>query len=299
MKIRDFIYMDVERLKSIIAQVEEGFSDTATTTKAETQETGFGLESGLFGFLKGDIDSKFLWEDQQSETRSLHDYIYNKVESALLEHELLLRIPGDVTDHHVATDSVPSIIASTSFILARGRVGINDYPRMRAMLSNFNDLGKFFTRASLLSLAAHVSNQEKQRIAKQSKENRSMDRELLKGFELLFDVLYPNRTIVKLTAFPDHADFRLVGNLKPEHLRDDVDSIIFKYGTAPEADWAIFGQVASIPSESPVPEPDPTRGSELDMAFHGMFSALREIERMAQSVVFPEIAITPIAIYRE
>lgn len=40
-------------------------------------------------------------------------------------------------------------------------------------------------------------------------------------------------------------------------------------------------------------------GNQIENAFQQMFDEYRKIESMAQSVTYPEIAITPIAIYRE
>ena len=93
-------------------------------------------------------------------------------------------------------------------------------------------------------------------------------------------------------------DFPLVGNLNKEYLRDDISSIIYKYSTAPASEWTIFGQVASIPPKKRN-MPQITTGSDIEIALHDLFNAYRDIEVSAQSVVYPEIAITPIAIYRE
>lgn len=43
----------------------------------------------------------------------------------------------------------------------------------------------------------------------------------------------------------------------------------------------------------------PQQGSSIGLGLQNLFDNYRELELIAQSVVFPEIAVTPIAIYRE
>jgi hypothetical protein len=76
----------------------------------------------------------------------------------------------------------------------------------------------------------------------------------------------------------------------PKILRDDIERIIYKYGTAPVSDWTIFGQIASVTPVNRSNEIFNMTGSQIENAFQQI---------MAQSVTYPEIAITPIAKYRE
>ena len=112
-------------------------------------------------------------------------------------------------------------------------------------------------------------------------------------------MFYQDRVVIKIIPYEEYPDFRLVGNIDKTYLRDDIESIIYKYGTAPVSDWTIFGQIASVPPENSSDQMFNVTGNQIENAFQQMFDAYRKIENMAQSVTYPEIAITPIAIYRE
>ena len=104
---------------------------------------------------------------------------------------------------------------------------------------------------------------------------------------------------MKLVPFSIESSFRLVGNLNPELLRDSIDSITYKYGTSPATPWTMFGQVAAIAPESGVQPMSLGGGAAIESAFQTLFDQVRQIEFMAQSVVHPEVSVTPIALYRE
>lgn len=61
----------------------------------------------------------------------------------------------------------------------------------------------------------------------------------------------------------------------------------------------MFAQVSAIPPQILLESQPATIGSAIDLAVQNVFSAFRGFEQLAQSIVFPEIAITPIAVYRD
>lgn len=290
--IRDFVYVDVERLKSIIAQVEEGVADSTVSSQARTQEASGSIEGGVFGLFKGGSNVAALWQKQVSETRSLHDYIYNKVESTLLKHDLLLSLPEDASD----SDSARTSLTDTSFFLANGRVMINDFSQMRLILDNFNAIGKFLARAQAQS---EPSEKQKRAARRTAEQNLKLDPEWIKGFSVFFDTFYKDRVVIKLVPYSSDPSFRLVGNLNVDFLRDPIESITYKYGTSPTSSWTMFGQVAAIPPLEGWQPLSLIGGAQIEAAFQNMFDQMRQVEIMAQSVVHPEVAVTPIAVYRE
>lgn len=294
-EVRDFIYLDVERLKSIVAQVEEGVSEGSTRTKGSTQQIAGGVEGGLLGVLKGATETRALWENREAETRSMHDFLYNKVEAALLERDLLLDIPGDMPTQ--AADAA-SWLPETAFFLAHGRVSINDFAQMRLVLDNLNEITGFIARCGTLSNSEQLTPQQQKKKERSLREELRLDPKLVKGFQTFFDTFYKDRAVIKLVPDPSNPTFRLVGKLERPFLRDGIDSITYKYGTSPSGSWTIFGQVASIPPPVPVPPMPVTGGGAIEQALHGFFDALREVESQAQSVAYPEVSITPIAVYR-
>lgn len=297
LNVRDFIYLDVDRLKSIISQVDEGIVNFTEGVESTTDEVKSSVEGGLFGFLKGVVDAKYISQNQDTTTKSFHDFIYNKVENALTEGNLLTHIPENGTDSDAANESVRDSLSNTAFVLAKGKVVINDFNNMNIFLGKFNTVIDFLAHCTNLSLLEDSSPHKKKQAKNAVKESK-MDKKMIDGFQMFFDTFYKDRVVIKMLPFENKTDFILVGNLNEKYLRDDISSITYKYGTAPISEWTIFCQVASMPpKEREVPQI--TTGSEIESGIQGIFDAYRTIESLAQSVVYPEIAITPIAIYRE
>jgi hypothetical protein len=301
LKIRDFIYLDTERLKSIIAQVEKGLLDSSSQTKSDNKEITSDIEGSLFGLVKAAGGANYVLQNQTTETKTLHDNIYNRVENALIKNNSLIRLPGNIDTDNILKGEAVSILNDTSFVLAKGKVVINDFVRMRLMFDNFNEIASFIAKSSVVSLPTETSTQKyhKKQETKKATAKMSIDESLLKGLKVFFDIFYKDRVVIKMLPFEDFSDFRLVGNIKSDFLREDIASIIYKYGTAPVSEWTIFAQVASIPTKDRSKVKNIFGSSAIESALTQMFDAFREVELMAQSVVYPEIAVTPIAIYRD
>jgi hypothetical protein len=293
------VYLDTDKLKSIIAQIEHGLSDTTSQLKSKDSEISLEGEGSLFGFLKSVAGAKYVWQNQATETKTLHDNIYNRVEDALISNDLLVTIPGTLQQENITNSEFTSLIDDTSFILAKGRININDFTQMRLMLDNFNELARFIALCNFQSTPLHTSKTNKKQMLRKAQDELTVDEPMLDGFKLIFDLFYKDRVVIKMLPFVDCPDFRLVGNLKPDLLRENISSITYKYGTAPVSDWTVFAQVASIPPKDRSNNGYNIGGANMEVALHGMFNAFREVELLSQSVVYPEIAITPIAIYRE
>lgn len=295
--IRDFVYVDIERLKSIISQLEEGLVVNAEESRGDTLGTNANAGVGIYGLLKGEVEAEVQLHKNISETKSLHDYIYNKVEATLLDADKLHKIPSD---NYNDPDSTRDSLTNTSFILIEGYVNINDFKQLRELLENFGDLSLFLAKCQLDGQKFKKARDQKTALsALTSKLEEGFDENMRSGLILFFDMFYKDRITIKSMPYEDNSDFRFVGNLNPKYLRDDISSIIYKYGTAPISKWTIFAQVASIPPSDRSNEAIEMQGAPIESALQGIFDAYREFELLAQSVMYPEIAITPIAIYRE
>ena len=90
LSVRDFIYLDVDRLKSIVAQLEGGLLEQTATATGSSKSLEGGAEAGIPGLAKVGGTGQYVWTDQASETRTLHDHIYNYVEGRLREKKQLL-----------------------------------------------------------------------------------------------------------------------------------------------------------------------------------------------------------------
>ncbi len=299
MKIREFIYMDFERLKSIISQIEEGLIISSQHSKSISQEDSASVGGSLFNFLKAEGGSAYVWQEEELNTQYLHDNIYTKVEDALISNNVLTRIPEDFLKESIEINEVRNKLSETSFILIRGKIFINDFNRMRMILENYNEIGDFLANCSTSSLPPDTPKKLKDQKISEMKKSMTLDNKYVKGLIRFIDVFYKDRLIVKSLPFNSLPDLRFAGNLTKLSLREDISNIIYKYGTAPTTDWTIFAQLSFIPEEKREAITPVINGNPIDLAFQKIFDSIRNVELDAQSVLYPEIAITPIAIYRQ
>ena len=134
--IKEFIYLDTEKVKSILSQLEKGLPITTNeTTKIDSE---IGANAGISGFLnwfKAETSANILSSNQNDETKILHDYMYNYIEQELNENKKLLHI-------HNATkqdNKLPKDINENSFVLLECKIKINDYNQIKSILADKND----------------------------------------------------------------------------------------------------------------------------------------------------------------
>jgi hypothetical protein len=230
LKIRDFIYLDVERMKSIIAQIDEGIVESSTKEKnihkaVSGKGQGSGGISGL-AKLKGEIGGEIFWENKETETKTLHDYMYNVLEKVLKDQELIYIISEDDVKIKKAWKggTFSKEISDNSFVLIKGKVMIDDYNQFGMIANNASELGELFGEG----------------------QDPFFNDEKMDGILTLIKVFYQNELFVKVLPFSDNPYLRFIGNLKRESLRDSIESITFKYSTNPVSDWYFFGQISSI-----------------------------------------------------
>lgn len=230
LKIRDFIYLDVERMKSIYAQMYEGITESSTEEKSNKKTiSGSGRGSGgIPGFakLEGKIGGELLWENKETETKTLHDYMYNRVEEVLKDQDLIYSIKENNGKLKEAwKDGIfAKEIPNNGFVLIKGRVMIDDYKNFEMIANNFSKLNELFGAS----------------------QSSDFNTELMEGILTLIKVFYKNELFIKVFPYSDNHYLKFIGNLNREFLRDSIESITFKYGTNPVSDWYFFGQISSI-----------------------------------------------------
>lgn len=230
LKIRDFIYLDVERMKSIYAQIYEGLNESSTEEKSNKKAiSGKGSASGgipILSQLKGELGGEILWENKETETKTLHDHMYNIIEEVLKEQDSIYVINEDNSNIKKAwkKGTVSNEMPDDSFILIKGRVMIDDYERFSMIADNFEDLEELLG----------------------GNQNSNFEPKMMTLIMTLIKVFYQNELFVKVLPYSDNPYLRFIGNLKRESLRDSIESITFKYGTNPVSNWYLFGQIASI-----------------------------------------------------
>lgn len=146
--LRDFVYLDVERVKSLLAQLDRGLlsdrSDSIGSSKSAEGKVGVSIPALL------DIGGAghYVSTDQSTETRTLHDFVYSQTEEKLLELGRIKLLPNDVTSDRLRSSDVRAALSPVEYVLVRGKIELSDYQYMMSILSNFNETWRIITEFS-------------------------------------------------------------------------------------------------------------------------------------------------------
>lgn len=117
--IRDFIYLDIERVRSFVAQTSGGLP-SERTHQAQHQVGGEGqVEGGLPFIAKATGSTDYHYLRSQSETKSLHDHIFEELYHKLQAEKHITDLSP--TDETIWTES---FFRDSTFVLVSSEPGI-------------------------------------------------------------------------------------------------------------------------------------------------------------------------------
>jgi len=267
--VRDFIYLDYSRVKSLAAQL--GVSDSRATTSssgepdlADRERTFVALESAVVGRGAAKIDSSY-------------DF----------------------------TEWTPDAFSDAQFVIARGAVRVLDFSWLAMALTG---LPAVLKKMSKIEMAALKNSDEGRRLSKSALQQRSQENmaAIAKVEELKMDELsdvvrqlYPGVVRVKVRPSADQPRHVLIGSAYAHHFYDTPAALSQKYGVEVDAGWTVVGQL-NVPNDGGAPaqaQPIPT-GNQMEDAFEQMALLMNNAFRLANAPAFPALSLTPIAIYR-
>jgi hypothetical protein len=323
--IRDFIYVDVERLYSLYSQVFEGVADQIIQSYMDASTTTDTQKESL---LKGgSIEAQVAEMSRRTENKFLYDHMYNlfegKVRGAILESP------------SATTANFREVIGQAFLIKVSGAAEIEDYTRLNIVMSKFNEVGEAIAYASVLAeeeLSKAISQLQetveqipdrntkakaKERFGKQTDKSRlakqhakevglHQDEQNVKNLNLISELFYPEGFDVTVT--PNDGDGSIVyrGVLDKKWLRVQPNLLRALYGGYVESKWTMVGQVTYLPGgQLPTNEDSPSvvEGDEspsMRNPYRNMFRAARVVERMfLESKGRIDVVVSPLAIYHE
>ncbi len=283
--IRNFLYSDSEKIRSISSQIFEGVSEhvihSRETASEVTEEQKGPLGSGK---LLGDIFSR---TESSKELRFLEDYAYTILENKLTEDDLLQSFSADSIE----------VQPSKNFVKIRARLNINDLEASAKTLSEFNELGEAFWRVTnepmgWLPGVKILSDGEVKKKAGESglylnKRVADSASHILKfGYG---DLIEANMT-VGTTIFS--------APIKRKFLREDENMILHKYSRRSQVDFVMLGIVTQRGDNNDQEDiPNVAEAEGLKNAMRALALHLRTVERTYSAPSKNEVIIDPIAIY--
>lgn len=287
-ELRDFLYLDWERIRSLSAQLFQGIPENLETQTGNDISLDADVEGSALGLLKGQIGSDYRYFRTQNETRSFHHHIYSLVEERLSKDKILTKI-----DHTFDfSDWTPKYFHDGQFVLASGVIRLIDYSSMTNTLELLPTMMDAALHAARLASKDNPNEQSKQ----QEKLRQNLKSMNINKIVPLIQAVYGETIRVKIVPSNANPTYIFVGTANRDNFQDAPTSLVQKYGYEVDANWLVLGEVNySKSSQQPAPLPV---GNELEDSLETLVLSVNQLARVANAAPFPVISITPISIYR-
>ncbi len=290
--LRDFIYLDFERVRSYAAQLLEGVPDSQQLGSSHAAGGDASAEASLFSLLKTHGGADYRYQRTTTETRSLHHQVYVLFEDALEERGYLRVINADYDYARWQPDN----FVDGEFVKIYGEVRLVSYTKtfmqMQALPKLAGDVAAVVKGGSAGSGAAG----DMREMAKMTSELKQLP---IKQMTAVAQQLFGDSDF-RVKARPSGAPSGHIfaGTGKSDGVIDAGASVSPMIRSPIGVEWVVVGQLTLPDMEGFEPEAMPT-GNEMEDALEGMATLLDGLGKLGSSVTFPALSFTPIAVCRE
>jgi hypothetical protein len=293
--LRDFLYLDIDKISSIYSQLTGGLvTATEHTTGTEKDERNIRrYDLKLFTPEFGGSETKTL---KLVETRVMHHDLFNRMEEALFKQGYALDVNAGLSAKDFNSGAAHERLSKAFYIRCTGWPIFEDYEKIKFVSQNYNEVVKWVRQSALMTLRQsdeylHITEQIKQlknsvdaetdrnkrallkkqveefeKTASQKLESSTgvvdVEQWIIDGLGTWIDTFLKGAVFAHVYPFEDFARFRVKANLKPDCFIDGsprtVDSC---YSSRPTVKLTLFGLVTSVPSQGEHPF-DPMREYE-------------------------------------
>lgn len=282
-EVKDFIYLDMEKVVSLYSQLTGGIIqsvETATSSGSNNKN----LRNYDFKIFKHEAGGTNTDSHSMKETRVSHHDLYNELERSLFENGYAVDVGVDITKDHIISGEAQYILQNALCIKSKGWAVLEDYKRLSRIADNYHDIAALINKSIESSLSdtpeykelAGKIEQKKNEVQgmkngpAKTKRKKEIDdlavliESLLKikqvgaveewiitGMQNWIRVFLPGIFNFRLYPFEELKDFHILSNLKREFFLDsDTESIHFLYGSRPSIKISMLGVITSIPREN-------------------------------------------------
>ncbi|MGI8891924.1 MAG: DUF6414 family protein [Bacteroidia bacterium] len=280
--IKDLIYFDYEKAKSLNSQLSGGVINELT--RAIEEEGGLSSEIGFdIKVLKGSIGENNKEKSIRTERIELFHELLNEVEKSLFENKVLKDLNEIFENAGKSFNDFIKEMPNYTYIKATGWSSFEDFERFKIINANFNDIQRLIFTSSLennkeiIELKGQIAEKRKElRIS--SKNNNHKEEQKVRAIEKKFDkylednsgaqlldeafitrlevflnTFSPNRLNFRLAPFDAFSEFQILANLKSEYLvNGDFNNVIYTYGSRPNIKLTLFGVITSCPQKEDI-----------------------------------------------
>lgn len=309
--IKNFVYLDVEKLHSLSSQVFEGMTEyilNESFTESGNSESQKGPVGS--GRVLGEIMKQ---SEKTSERKFLNDFSYALFEKKLIESGMVTNL-----DSTKEFDNIVTAIDGKSFIKVKAKVTFNDIKSIKNTLDNFNKIGEALTHLTNFQEISQVKEQLEK--ARSNTKDRNLKSKLKRQVKDMTNIsklakesgLQQNQKFLEDLAFVlnygfqdqleiqmNLSGFNFTANLKRKRLREKESLIIRKYSRQTEVDFVLFGIVTQHQRANHDDINKEDEYKSIKEALMNFVTHLTNIESTFTGRLSNEIIIDPIALYTE
>lgn len=298
--IRDFIYLDKDRVNSLYSQVNEGVAEAIVNSYVSSKETGEKVTKPILGQSTEDKVGEY---SNVTENKILHDHIYNKLEDMLKDN---IYIPENINK-----DNYNEQLKDKFIIKIKGKVKIHNYNRMKMYLEEFNNIGEIVAYSIYSNNAdtnkENTSGKQKYEDSKKIKEitktmGLKQDQKMLDGLKKMIELFNDDGFELIIQGDNQEIIYRVV--LDTMYLRLSTDMLRILYTQNPMNEWTIVGQITNFPNIKTNETSSNAQDVDEQPGMREAYKNMIDVTASFEDIFFIsnkniEITVTPIAIYRE
>jgi hypothetical protein len=276
--IKDLIYFDLEKARSLISQLKGGLISEISRAFEDESEINSGISFDL-KLISGKTGGSEREKAVKTEKIEIYHELLNEIEAQLVEKSYLTNINKEFEERKDSFNDFIESIPSMTYVKACGWSQFEDFHRFKRILTNFNDVQRLIFESQVLNNPEVVKvkeqleeakrglNQIKDKNEKSKKEQKlktiekSLDKALttntditlldesfIEKVKIFLDTFSPNRLNFRVLPLDSFNEFQILSNLKEKYIIDgDFESIIYTYGSRPNIKLTIFGVITSCP----------------------------------------------------
>lgn len=278
MTLRDFIYIDKNRMYSLYSQLFEGVVESlvkSVSCSSEEQRTEKKLEATI-------IDASV-----KVQNVVLFDHIYNTLESKMMECNNILVVNESTTKDD---------ISSSAIVKVSGYATVEDYEHLSYLMGNFNEIGLALANMQLKcnEVTGKHSNNSVEKYAKDN--GLTLDKKFTSSIVTIVENFHGNSMEILIETDSSNLNVGFKAILSQKNLRLTANELRNLYGYKPCMKWTMVGEITDMSYIS-----ERKQGSNKSM-FSDMFERLNDVDQAFSKI--PEsshdtIRVAPIAIYIE
>ena len=280
--IKDLIYFDYNKAKSLISQLKGGIISELTRAMEEEGATSseIGFDIKVLNAKIGGVDTE---KTIRTEKIELYHELLNEIEKILFENKILTDLNEEFETSGDSFNGFLKKVPNLTYIKSTGWSSFEDFERFKRIMKNFNEIQRLiFTSAlennpEIIQLKEQINNLRKE-IKASRKPNKTaelkkllaieknldkkieeesgavfLDEIFVDRVETFLNTFSPNRLNFRLAPFDEFNAFQILANLKSEYLvNGNFENIIYTYGSRPNIKLSIFGIVTSCPQKKDI-----------------------------------------------